>query len=69
MKEANNQQVVDFDQDAPLGELTVRWDAAGRDWDAGALREEFDAGPAAAAHNDDASPAAPAVAPGEEATP
>ncbi|MFB0835471.1 segregation and condensation protein A [Arthrobacter halodurans] len=62
-------RVVDFDQDAPLGELTVRWDAAGRDWDAGALREEFDAEPAAAAHNDDAGPAAPAVAPGEEATP
>ncbi|MET1035546.1 MAG: ScpA family protein [Arthrobacter sp.] len=76
-------RVVDFDQDAPLGELTVRWDAGGGDRDAAALREGVDAtpapaarnddagpaAPAAAAHNNDAGPAAPVAAPGEEATP
>jgi segregation and condensation protein A len=36
-------QVLAFEQAAPLGELVVRWSAHGSDWDAGLLREEYDA--------------------------
>ncbi len=38
-------QVVAFDQVAPLGDLTVRWTAIGDEWSSDHLSEEYEEQP------------------------